>query len=115
MIRYKLVTSLAFSAAVLTATAMTTAHAEGTRGPEVVTNGPRFNPGDRPGSRSAQQNVRESQRYEALAHSNRSFRADRVRRECGTIHDRRRHADCVASFGRHLGSSVPRAGYRYDR
>ena len=40
MIRYKLVTSLAFSAVVLTATALTTAHAEGTRGPEVVTKGP---------------------------------------------------------------------------
>src|SRR5437764_14218878 len=115
-IRYKLVTGLAFSAMFLTAiAAVPTAHGEGMRGPEVVTNGPRVNPGDRPGSWSAERNVRDSQRYEALTHSSGSFRADRMRKECGAIHNRRRHDECVASFGRYHGSSVPSGGYRQHR
>jgi hypothetical protein len=115
-IRYNLVTSLAFSAMFLTAVAIVpTAQAEGMRGAEVVTNGPRVNPGDRPGSWSAERNVRDSHRYESLTRRNASFRADRMRKECGTIHDRRRHAECVASFGRYQGSTVPSGGYRNDR
>jgi hypothetical protein len=115
-IRYKLVTGLAFSAVFLTAVAaVPTAQAEGMRGAEVVTNGPRVNPGDRPSSWSAERNVRDSHRYEALTHRNASFRADRMRKECGAIQDRRGHAGCVASFGRYHGSSVPSGGYRNDR
>ena len=97
---YKLVTSLAFSAAFLTAIAiMPTGRAEmGTSGAEIITNGPQTNPRDRSGSWSAQQNVRDSARYEAVVHSNSGFRANRVRKECGPINDRQLHADCVASF-----------------
>jgi hypothetical protein len=115
--RYKLVTSLAFSAAFLTAiAAMPTARAEvGTRGAEMVTNGPQINPGDRSGSRAAQRNRRDSQRYEALVHSNRGFRANRVHKECGPINDRQLHGDCVGSFGRYEGSSLPRGDYRRYR
>jgi hypothetical protein len=47
----------------------------GTSGAVVVTNGPQINPGDRSGSWSAQQNVRDSERYEAVVHVNVSFRA----------------------------------------
>ena len=113
-IRYKLVTSLAFSAAFLTAVAaMPSAQAElGSRGAEMVTNGPQLNPGDRSGSWSARRNLRDSQRYEALVHSNRGFRANRVHKECGPIHDRQLHGDCVGSFGRYEGSSLPRGDYR---
>jgi hypothetical protein len=100
--KYKLVKSLAFSAAFLTAiTIMPTARAEmGTSGAEIITNGPQTNPGDRSGSWSARQNVRDSERYEAVVHSNGSFRANREQKECGPINDRQLHANCVASFGK---------------
>jgi hypothetical protein len=96
----KLMTGLAFSAAFLTAIAtMPNAYAAmTTSGAEVITNGPQANPGDRAGSRSARQNVRDSQRYDALVHSNGSFRASRVKKECGPIDDPQLHASCVASF-----------------
>jgi hypothetical protein len=114
MTKQKLVTSLAFSAGVLTAIlAMPAAHAEmGARGAELVTNGPQFNPGDRAGSWSAQHNVRDSQRYEALVQTNPRFRNNRMHKECGSIGDRQLHGDCVASFGRYNGSSLPSAGHR---
>jgi hypothetical protein len=100
---YKIMTmtSLAFSAAFLTAVAtMPAARAQmGTSGTVVVTNGPQTNPGDRSGYWSAQQNVRDSARYEAVVHANGSFRANRVSKECGPINDPQLHANCVASFG----------------
>jgi hypothetical protein len=116
-LRYKLVSSLAFSASFLTAiAAMPAAHAElGARGPEMVTNGPQITPGDRSGSWSAQRNVRDSRRYEALVQTNRSFRANRLHKECGPINDRQLRAGCAASFGRYEGSSLPRGGSRHDR
>ena len=99
---YKIVTSLAFSAAFLMAIAtMPAARAQmGTGGAVMVTNGPQFNPGDRPGAWSAQQNVRDSGRYEAAVHANGSFRANRISKECGPINDPQLHASCVASFGK---------------
>jgi hypothetical protein len=101
-IGYKIVTSLAFSAAFLTAAigTMPAGRAQmGTVGAVVVTNGPQTNPGDRSGSWSAQQNVRDSARYEAVVHANGSFRANRISKECGPINDPQLHANCVASFG----------------
>jgi len=100
---YKIVTSLAFSAAFLMAAiaTMPAARAQmGTGGAVVVTNGPQTNPGDRSGSWSAQQNVRDSERYEAVVHANGSFRANRISKECGPINDPQLHASCVASFGK---------------
>jgi len=100
---YKIVTSLAFWAAFLMAAiaTMPAARAQmGTGGAAVVTNGPQTNPGDRSGSRSAQQNVRDSERYEAVVHANGSFRANRISKECGPINDPQLHASCVASFGK---------------
>jgi integrase len=47
-------------------------------GAQVVTNGPQANPYDSSGSWSTRQNVRDSQRYEAVVHSNRGYRASRV-------------------------------------
>jgi len=100
--KYKLMTRLAFSAAFLMAIeTMPTAQAEMyTSGTQVITNGPQTNPGDRSGSWSAQQNVRDSERYEAVVHANGSFRANRVQKECGPINDPQLHANCVASFGK---------------
>ncbi len=100
--KYKLMTSLAFFAGFLTAIAtVPIARAEmNTSGVEVITNGPQVNPGDRSGSWSAQQNVRDSERYEAVVHANGSFRANRMSKECGPINDPQLHANCVASFGR---------------
>ena len=98
---YKIMTSWAFSAALLTTIAtIPAARAQmSTSGIVVVTNGPQTNPGDRSGSWSAQQNVRDSARYEAVVHANSGFRANRVSKECGPINDPQLHANCVASFG----------------
>ena len=99
---HKIMASLAFSAAFLTAiVTMPAARAQmGTSEPVVVTNGPQINPGDRSGAWSAQQNVRDSERYEAVVHANGSFRANRINKECGPINDPQLHANCVASFGK---------------
>jgi hypothetical protein len=100
---YKIVTSVAFSAAFLMAAiaTMPAARAQmGTGGAVLVTNGPQTNPGDRSGSWSAQQNVRDSERYETVVHANGSFRANRISKECGPINDPQLHASCVASFGK---------------
>ena len=99
---YKIMTSLAFSAAFLTAIAtMSAARAQmGTSRAVVVTDGPLIDPGDSSGSWSAQQNVRDSDRYEVVVHANSSFRATRISKECWPINDPQLHADCVASFGR---------------
>ena len=44
-------------------------------------------------------NVRQSQQYEQVLHSNPSFRAKRMQQECGPVTDPELHASCVASFG----------------
>ena len=98
--KYKIMTSVVFSAAVLAGIAiMPTARAAmNANGAEVVTNGPQANPGDSSGTWSKQQNVRDSQRYEAVVHSSSGYRASRVKKECGPINDPQLHASCVASF-----------------
>jgi hypothetical protein len=95
--RYKLVTSLVFSAGILAAiAAMPTA---GAWGDELVTNGPQLNAGDKTGDWSAERNLRDSQRYEALVQKNPGFRANRMQKECGPIDNPQMRADCLASFG----------------
>lgn len=98
--KHKLMTGLAFSAAFLTAIAtMPTARGEmNANAVEVLTNGPHANSQDSLGSWSARQNVRDSQRYDAVVHSNSRYRASRVKKECGPINDPQLHASCVASF-----------------
>ena len=63
---YQIMTSVVFSAAFLAVIAtMPAVRAQmGTSGAVTVTNGPQINPGDRSGAWSAQQNVRDSERYE---------------------------------------------------
>ena len=65
-------------------------------GTEVITNGPQGSP---PSNWSAQQNVRQSERYDRLLETNRGFREARMRRECGPITDPELHQQCIASFG----------------
>lgn len=52
-----------------------------------------------PPDQSAPANVRQSQQYEQVLHSNPAFRAKRIQEECGPITDPQLHASCVASFG----------------
>ena len=83
-------------------------------GTEVITNGPQGSP---PPNWSAQQNVRESQRYDRLLETNRGFREARVRKECGPITDQELHQQCLASFGQDeplSGSSSSRRHTRSD-
>jgi hypothetical protein len=98
--KYKMMTSSVLFAAALASAAImpTTRAAMNANGAEVVTNGPQANPGDSSGTWSKQQNVHDSQRYEAVMHSNSGYRASRVKKECGPIDDPQLHASCVASF-----------------
>ena len=50
-------------------------------------------------------NVKQSEQYEQAVHGNSSFRAKRMKEECGPINDPELHQQCVASFG---GESAPR-------
>jgi hypothetical protein len=52
-------------------------------------------------------NVRQSEQYEQVLHSNPSFRAKRMQQECGPINDPQLHQQCVDSFG---AGSAPRKG-----
>jgi hypothetical protein len=67
--------------------------------PELVTNGPQPTMGDQSGPVAAQQNVRESQQYEQLLHSNPGFRDARIHKECDPITDPQLHNSCLATFG----------------
>jgi hypothetical protein len=112
--KLRIVTSLAFAAACLTAVgSMPAAQAQ----EQVVTNGPQVSPGDNSPSWSARRNVIESQRYDRLLQTNRAFREARMQKECGPINDPQLHASCVASFGQDesmVGSSTPPHPYRSD-
>ena len=65
---------------------------------DVYTNGPQADPGDNPANWSAQRNVVESQRYEQMTHTNASFRASRIRKECGPITEPSLYQQCVGTF-----------------
>jgi hypothetical protein len=86
----------------------------GMGGTEVMTNGPQ---GSSPPNWSAQQNVRQSERYDRLLETNRGFRQARMRRECGPITDADLHQQCLASFHQdepYSGSSSPRRHTRSE-
>src|SRR5499427_6667545 len=52
-------------------------------------------------SNAARQNVIQSERYDRLLETNRSFRQARMRRECGPITDPQLHQSCLDSFGQY--------------
>src|SRR5215469_11728595 len=52
-------------------------------------------------SATARQNVIQSERYDRLLETNRSFRQARMRRECGPITDPQLHQTCLDSFSQY--------------
>jgi hypothetical protein len=58
-------------------------------------------------------NVRQSQQYEQVLHSNSAFRAKRMQQECGPVTDPELHASCVASFGGDGTSPAPSKRRQY--
>ncbi len=99
---FTITASLAFAIGLLTAIAATPASSAqpDASGAEMITNGPQATPGDVQGAGSGSQNVRDSQRYEALVHTSPGYRAAREQKECGPIADPQLHQNCIASFGR---------------
>jgi hypothetical protein len=86
----------------------------GMGGTEVITNGPQGSP---PSNWSAQQNVKQSERYDRLLETSRGFREARMRRECGPITDPELHQQCLASFHQdepYSGSSSSRRHTQSD-
>ena len=61
-----------------------------------------------PADQGAAANVRQSEQYEQVLHSNPSFRAKRMQEECGPINDPQLHQQCVDSFG--AGSAPRKSG-----
>jgi hypothetical protein len=98
----RIITGLALAAGCLTAIAVTPAvSAEmNPNGAEVLASGPLTGPGDAPAAQSGLRNVRDSERYEWLVHSNPNFRAVREPKECGPTDDAPMHADCSPGLGR---------------
>jgi hypothetical protein len=96
----KSMTTMAFAAACLTAAAaVPAAHAQSYATPnQEITNGPQSSGVESSGGWSAQQNVKESERYQSLVEHNRRFREARMRTECGPISDAELHQKCLQSF-----------------
>jgi len=68
---------------------------------QMVTNGPQSNFETASPSWSARENVIQSQRYDRLVETNRTFREARMRKECGPITDPQLHQQCLDSFGQY--------------
>jgi hypothetical protein len=96
----KSMTTTAFAVACLTAAAaVPAAHAQSYATPnQEITNGPQSSGVEGSGGWSAQQNVKESERYQSLLEHNRRFREARMRTECGPITDAELHQKCLQSF-----------------
>jgi hypothetical protein len=113
----KTTTSLAFAAICLVAIGTMPAHAQmagnyppqpdqgnmtsssaGAGGAGGMTNGPQASQGDMSSSRSARQNLAQSQHYDRTVETNRGFRQARMRKECGPITDQQLRQSCLASF-----------------
>ena len=95
-------TIFAIAAVCLAAIAVgTAAHAQAQRHTVTVKHAPIANPGDVSNSRSAQQNVAESEQYERLLRTNPAFRKARMQKECGGITDPELRQSCLASFDQH--------------
>ena len=77
------------------------AHAQAQRHTVTVKYAPIANPGDVSNSRSAQQNVAESEQYERLLRTNSAFRKARMQKECGGITDPELRQSCLTSFDQH--------------
>jgi hypothetical protein len=73
----------------------------------VVTPPPRVDPGDV--NWNPERNLKVAEQYDRLLETNPSFRAARIRKECGPITDPQLRADCIASFNQYepLVASTP--------
>lgn len=78
---------------------------------QVLTNGPQASSGDMSPSWSAQQNVRESERYDRLLETSPAFRQARIRKECGPISDPDLRQQCLNSFAQYEPSGAPATSY----
>ena len=95
--RMHLSLGLVIAVACLTGMAtVSTAHAQST--PQLVTNQPQVDTGDRTGNGAADRNVADSDRYERMLQANAAFRQQRMQRECGSIDDPSLREQCLASF-----------------
>jgi hypothetical protein len=74
---------------------------QGMPGTQMVTNGPQSNVETASPSWSPRENVLQSQRYDRLVETSRTFREARMRKECGPITDPQLHQQCLDSFGRY--------------
>lgn len=88
----------AAAAGLLAMTAVMPAQAQMAAQNEVITNGPQSSGIEQSGGWSAEQNVKQSQRYHSLLEHNRRFREARMRQECGPITDPQLHQRCLESF-----------------
>lgn len=95
----KFVTSLALAAGCAMALAIPAAQAQ-TVDTQVLSNGPRFDAGDRAGWLAARNNA-ESAHYDRLLEVSPGFRHSRARRECGPVADAQLRQECFASFGQY--------------
>ena len=93
---------LAAGAVVAAVVAMSAARAQMMPPPpervEMYSDMPKAEPGDDPANWSARRNVVESERYDQLTRTSPAFRAQRIRRECGSISEPDLYQQCVASF-----------------
>lgn len=70
----------------------------GASGAGVMTKGPQASHPNTSSSRSARQNVIQSQHYDRALETNSGYRHTRMRKECGPITDRELRQSCLASF-----------------
>ena len=73
------------------------------------------NHGDMSSSRSARQNVVQSQHYDRALETNRGFRQARMRKECGPITDAQLRQSCLASFHQDEPSKGSSSAHRNRR
>jgi hypothetical protein len=71
------------------------------------------NHGDVSSSRSARQNVMQSQTYDRALQTNRGFRQARMRKECGPITDAQLRQSCLASFNQDEPSKGASTSHRH--
>src|SRR5271170_3745395 len=72
----------------------------GMSGPAEKTNGPQVTHNDMSTSRSARQNVVQSQHYDRTVETNRAFRQARMYKECGPVTDPELRQSCLSSFSK---------------
>jgi hypothetical protein len=88
---------------------MPAAQAQSAADNQMMTNGPQSSGMEQSEGWSAQQNIKQSERYHQLLEHNRGFRQARMREECGPITDPQLHQQCLESFAQFspFGENTP--------